>query len=111
MSLLYIVLLLVLGLLISTVSGKQVTAMIISGMLLIMPVMMLSGMVFPVENIPGVLPGVSCIIPARWYISAVRKLMIEGLPFREVWTEVAILAGMTVFLVGVALKKFNDRLE
>ena len=111
LSLLYIVLSLALGLLISTVSGKQVTAMIISGMLLIMPVIMFSGMVFPVENMPGVLQGVSCIIPARWYISAVRKLMIEGLPFREVWTEVAILAGMTVFLVGVALKKFNDRLE
>ena len=111
LSLLYIVLSLALGLLISTVSGKQVTAMIISGMLLIMPVIMLSGMVFPVENMPGVLQGVSCVIPARWYISAVRKLMIEGLPFREVWTEVAILAGMTVFLVGVALKKFNDRLE
>lgn len=111
LSLLYIVLSLALGLLISTVSGKQVTAMIISGMLLIMPVIMLSGMVFPVENMPGVLQGVSCVIPARWYISAVRKLMIEGLPFREVWTEVSILAGMTVFLVGVALKKFNDRLE
>ena len=111
MSLLYIVLSLALGLLISTVSKKQVTAMIISGMLLIMPIIMLSGMVFPVENMPGVLQGVSCIIPARWYISTVRKLMIEGLPFRDVLTEVSILAGMTVFIVGVALRKFNDKLE
>lgn len=111
MSLLYIVLSLALGLLISTVSKKQVTAMIISGMLLIMPIIMLSGMVFPVENMPGVLQGVSCIIPARWYISAVRKLMIEGLPFRDVLAEVSILAGMTVFIVGVALRKFNDKLE
>lgn len=111
MSLLYIVLSLALGLLISTVSKKQVTAMIISGMLLIMPIIMLSGMVFPVENMPGALQGVSCIIPARWYISAVRKLMIEGLPFRDVLTEVSILAGMTVFIVGVALRKFNDKLE
>lgn len=111
MSLLYIVLSLALGLLISTVSKKQVTAMIISGMLLIMPIIMLSGMVFPVENMPGVLQGVSCIIPARWYISAVRKLMIEGLPFRDVLTEVSILAGMTVFIVGGALRKFNDKLE
>lgn len=110
-SLLYITLSLALGLLISTVSNRQVTAMIISGMLLMMPVIMLSGMVFPVENMPDVLQGVSCIIPARWYISAVRKLMIEGLPFRDVLTEVSILAGMTVFVVGVALKKFNDKLE
>lgn len=110
-SLLYITLSLALGLLISTVSNRQVTAMIISGMLLMMPVIMLSGMVFPVENMPDVLQGVSCIIPARWYIAAVRKLMIEGLPFRDVLTEVSILAGMTVFIVGVALKKFNDKLE
>lgn len=110
-SLLYIALSLALGLLISAISRKQVTAMIISGMLLIMPIIMLSGMLFPVENMPGVLRGVSCIIPARWYISAVRKLMIEGLPFREVLAEFAILAGMTALLVAVALKKFNDKLE
>ena len=111
LSLLYIALSLALGLLISTVSKKQVTAMLISGMLLMMPIIMLSGMVFPVENMPGVLQGVSCVIPARWYIAAVRKLMIEGLPFHAVLTEFFILAGMTAFIVGVALKKFNDKLE
>ena len=53
----------------------------------------------------------SCVIPARWYIDAVRKLMIEGLPFRAVLREFFILAGMTAVLIGVALKKFNDKLE
>ncbi|WP_295937330.1 ABC transporter permease [uncultured Alistipes sp.] len=111
LSLLYLVLALALGLLISAVSNKQVTAMIISGMLLIMPCVMLSGMVFPVENMPGVLQGVSCIVPTRWYIDAVRKLMIEGLHFSYVLKEFFILLSMTVVLIVVALKKFNDKLE
>lgn len=78
MSLLYLLLALALGLFISTVADTQVTAMLVSGMLLMLPVIMLSGMVFPIENMPGVLQWVSCVIPARWYIDAVRKLMIEG---------------------------------
>lgn len=110
-SLLYLMLALALGLFISTVSDKQITAMIISGMLLILPIIMLSGMVFPIENMPGILQGVSCIIPARWYIEAVRKLMIEGLSFAAVLKEFAILAAMTAVLIVVALKKFNDKLE
>lgn len=111
LTLIYISLALALGLLISTLADKQLTAMIISGMLLMMPIMMFSGMIFPIENMPGILQGVSCIIPARWYITAVRKLMIEGLPLREVLTEAAILATMTGVLITVALKKFNDKLE
>lgn len=111
LSLLYLLLTLALGLFISTVADKQVTAMLISGMLLMLPVIMLSGMIFPIENMPGILQGVSCIIPTRWYITAVRKLMIEGLPFAAVMKEFTILAAMTVALIGVALKKFNDKLE
>lgn len=111
LSLLYLVLALALGLFISTVADRQVTAMLISGMLLMLPIIMLSGMVFPIENMPGLLQGVSCIIPARWYISAIRKLMIEGLPFVSVLKEFAVLAGMTVALIVVALRKFNDKLE
>lgn len=110
-SLLYLVLALALGLFISTLSDRQATALLISAMLLMLPVIMLSGMVFPIENMPGILQGVSCVIPARWYIAAVRKLMIEGLPFTEVLKEFAILAAMTAGLIGVALKKFNDKLE
>lgn len=110
-SLLYVMLALALGLLISTIAERQVTAMLISSMLMMLPVIMLSGMVFPVENMPGVLQGLSCIIPTRWYIAAVRKLMIEGLPFASVLREFAILASMTAVLIVVALKKFNDKLE
>lgn len=60
---------------------------------------------------PGVLQALSCVIPARWYIAAVRKLMIQALPFAAVWRECAILLVMTIGLIAVALRKFNDKLE
>ena len=72
---------------------------------------MLSGMLFPVENMPVVLQKISCIVPARWYISATRKLMIEGLPVSYVIKEGVILLFMAAGLIGIALKKFNDKLE
>lgn len=79
LSLLLIAVALSLGLLISCVVQNQVAAMIVSGMGLMMPVMLLSGMIFPIESMPAVLQWISNIIPARWYIQAVKKVMIEGL--------------------------------
>ena len=110
-SLLYLLLALALGLFISTIAHTQVMAMLISGMVLMLPVIMLSGMVFPIENMPKILQALSAIVPARWYITAIRKLMIEGVPFVAVLKEFAILSGMTLALIGIALRKFNDKLE
>lgn len=109
-SLLYIVLALSLGLLISTLASDQVTALIVSGVLFMLPVVMLSGMIFPIDNMPQILQWISCIIPARWYISAMRTLMIQQLPASYVLTEVAILAGMTVTAMALAIKKFNTKI-
>lgn len=106
-SLLYVVLALALGLFVSTIASTQVSALLVSGVMFMIPVIMLSGMIFPVENMPPVLQGVSCIIPARWYISAMRVLMIQQLPVGYVWTEVGILSGMTVGILALAIKKFN----
>ena len=109
-SVVYIILSLSLGLLISTVVQSQVAAMFASLLGLMLPVLILSGMMFPIENMPLPLQGISNIIPARWYIAAVRKLMIEGLSFTYVAKELFILLGMTLFLTMVALKKFKTRL-
>lgn len=111
LSMLYLILALSFGLLISTFAQKQATALIISGMLLLLPTILLSGMAFPVENMPTFLQWVSCLIPTRWYIEAIRKLMIEGLPLSAVWQECTILTVMTVGLITAALHKFNDKLE
>lgn len=111
LSLLLIAVALSLGLLISCVVQNQVAAMIVSGMGLMMPVMLLSGMIFPIESMPAVLQWISNIIPARWYIQAVKKVMIEGLGMAAVWHEVLILSGMAALLIGLSLKKFKERLE
>lgn len=111
LSLLYLILSLSLGLFVSTVARTQVAALLISAMVMMMPIMMLSGMLFPIENLPRFFQAVSTIVPARWYIDAVRKMMIQGAPLVDVWQDCVILFGMTVLLLGVSLKKFNDKLE
>lgn len=111
LSMLYLALSLAFGLLISTFADRQATALIISGMLILFPIIMFSGLAFPIENMPKALQPITYIVPTRWYIDAVRKLMIEGLPFGAVLREFSILAAMTALLIGAALKKFNDKLE
>ena len=110
-STLYILLALSLGLLISNVAQTQLVALLLSAMVLLMPVVMLSGMLFPVESMPQVLQWLAAVVPPRYYIEAMRKLMIMGVGFGEVAREVAVLAGMTVVLLAIALKKFNVRLK
>ena len=108
-TILYVTLALALGLLISTIASTQVAALLISGVMFMIPVILLSGMIFPVENMPLVLQWISCVIPARWYISAMRVLMIQRLPVGYVLTEVLVLAGMTLLVLALAIKKFNAK--
>lgn len=108
-TILYVILALALGLLISTIASTQVAALLISGVMFMIPVILLSGMIFPVENMPLVLQWFSCVIPARWYISAMRVLMIQRLPVDYVLTEVLVLAGMTLLVLALAIKKFNAK--
>jgi len=110
-SLIYILLALSLGLLISSIANNQLMALLMSAMVLLMPIVMLSGMLFPIESMPVVLQWVSAIVPPRYYIEAMRKLMIMGVGIGDVLREVSILTGMTIFLLVVALAKFKTRLE
>jgi ABC-2 type transport system permease protein len=110
-SLIFIVVALSLGLLISNFSTTQVAAVLFSGMGLIMPVMVFSGFIFPIESMPKALQWFSGIIPARWYVSGVRKLMIEGVPIQYVLKEMGILIGMATVIITVSLKDFKTRLE
>jgi len=109
-SLIYILLALSLGLLISNIAHTQFVALLVSAMVLLLPTVMLSGMLFPVESMPTILQWISAIIPPRYYIQAMRKLMIMGVGIQEVWQEVVILIGMTSLLLVVSLKKFKTRL-
>ena len=110
LSLIYIILSLGFGLLVSTVSKNQVMAMLICGMVMIMPVVMLSGLVFPTDNLPAVLRQISYIVPAMWYIDAMRKLMVEGLAFGLVMDDLLVLCGMAAVIMWVAIRNFKIRL-
>ena len=110
-STIYILLALSLGILVSTIAETQLVALLISAMLLMMPVIMLSGMMFPIESMPKILQYISTIVPTRYYISAMRKLMIMGTGIEEIYFEVSILISMLIALMSLALTKFNKRLE
>ena len=110
-STIYILLALSLGLLISNIATSQLMALLLSAMVLLMPIVMLSGMLFPIESMPPVLQWISAIVPPRYYIEAMRKLMIMGVGIGEVVREVAILSGMTILLLAVSLLKFKTSLE
>ena len=110
-STIYIILALALGLLISNIAQTQLVALLLSAMVLLMPVVMLSGMIFPVESMPVVLQWCSAVVPPRYYIEAMRKLMIMGVGIGSVAKEVCILAGMMMLLLTIALKTFKVRLK
>ena len=110
-STLYILLALSLGLLISTIAKTQLVALLLSAMVLLTPIMMLSGMMFPIESMPEILQYVSAIIPTRYYTSAMRKLMIMGVGIENIYSEIIVLTSMLIGLMSLALAKFNKRLE
>jgi ABC-2 type transport system permease protein len=110
-SVLFIFVALSMGLFISTITSSQLVALLIAGMGMMLPATLLSGMIYPVENMPFLLRLLSDIVPARWYIDAVKDIMIKGLSIGDVMNEVGVLAFMAVFFVTISLKKFKVRLE
>jgi ABC-2 type transport system permease protein len=110
-SLLFIFGSLSLGLLISTLTNTQMAAMLVSGMMFMLPVILLSGMIYPIENMPDILQWISNIIPARWFIISVKNLMIKGAGIESVLKEIGILLLMAVVIIALSLKNFKNRLE
>lgn len=110
-TLLFIFMALSLGILISTASNSQMVAMFISMFALMLPTMLLSGFIFPIENMPKILQWLSSIMPAKYFIIIIKNIMIKGSGIGIVWKETLILVGMTVFFLGLSIKKFKVRLE
>lgn len=102
---------LALGLLISTLVNTQMAAMIGSGMGLMMPTILLSGLIFPIESMPAFLQWVSAFVPARWFIEACRMVMIQGSPIGLILPQMGILAFMTAVFISLCLINFKTRLE
>jgi len=110
-SVLFIITALSLGILISTISATQQTAMMISLMGLMLPVILLSGFIFPITSMPLPLQIISNIIPAKWFIIIIKGIMLKGVGLQYVWKETLILIGMLVFFIGLSVKKYKIRLE
>lgn len=109
-SLVFIMVSLSIGILISTLESRQEVAILISGMVLMLPTMLLSGMLFPIESMPKVLQWVSYCVPAKWYIEAIRVMMIQGLGIRYCLESVLVLCGFLTVITGLSVIKFKDRL-
>ena len=110
-STLFIITCLALGIFISIKTDSQQIAMLISLMGMLLPTMMFSGFLFPIENMPWIFQMISKVIPSRYYYIIIKAVMLKGLGFSYVWKETLILAGMALFLLAVALKNFKIRLS
>lgn len=109
-SILLIITALSLGLLISNAAQSQQSAMLISMMGMLVPTLLFTGFMFPIENMPVPLQVICSIIPSKWYYTIVKAIMIKGLGFGAIWKETLVLFGMTCFLLAVSFKKFKIRL-
>ncbi len=110
-SLLFILMSLALGILISTISKTQQQAMLLSMFALMLPTILLSGFIFPVENMPILLQYLSHIMPSKWFIIIVKNIMLKGTGILYFWKETLIILAMTLFFIGMSVKKFKIRLE
>lgn len=108
---LFILLALALGVLISTVAKTQQVAMIISLIGLMLPTVLLSGFIFPIENMPVVLQYFSLIMPPRWFLLAIKDIMLKGLGVNQIWVYLLIMTGMLIAFIFISVKKFKIRLE
>ncbi len=109
-SLLFIIMSLALGILISTISKSQQQAMLLSMFALMLPTILLSGFIFPIENMPLLLQLISHLMPSKWFIIIVKGIMLKGVGLAYFWKETLIIVAMTLFFIGLSVKKFKIRL-
>ncbi len=110
-SMLYILLSLSLGILISSVSKTMQQAIFASLLGLMLPTVLLSGFIFPIENMPKIYDWISAILPPRYFIVVIKNIMIKGTGSGFVWKETLILAGMTFLFLTAAIRSFKTRLQ
>jgi ABC-2 type transport system permease protein len=84
--------------------------MLFSMMGMMLPTLLFTGFMFPIENMPWIFQVISHIIPSRYYYIIIKAVMLKGLGFSYIWKETLILAGMAILLLTIALKNFNSRL-
>jgi ABC-2 type transport system permease protein len=76
-----------------------------------LPTMLLSGFIFPIESMPAPLRAVSLVVPARWFVLVARGIMLKGVGLAYLWQPTAILAGMALVLLTASARAFHERLD
>jgi ABC-2 type transport system permease protein len=109
--LLFIILALSLGILISTSTDNQQVAMLLSMVALMLPTILLSGFIYPVENMPKILQAFCQIMPPKWFIEIVKGIMLKGVGLEKLWFQTLVLLTMTLLFISISAKKFKKRLE
>jgi ABC-2 type transport system permease protein len=110
-TILFISLALSLGIMISTISKSQEQAMFISGLGLLLPTLLLSGFIFPIENMPRILQWFCYIIPPKYFIITIRSIMLKGTGLMEVWRETGVMISMLIFFIAISAARFKERLQ
>ncbi len=110
-TILFIFMALSMGIFISTISNNQQTALLISLAGLMLPTILLSGFIFPIENMPLILRVISNIMPSKWFILIIKGIMLKGVGLRYLWMETLIIMAMVTLFIGLSIKKFKIRLE
>jgi ABC-2 type transport system permease protein len=110
-TVIFIVTALTLGIFISTITSSQLAAMMISAVGLILPTILLSGFIFPIDNMPVALQILSNIVPAKWFLITIKNIMLKGSGFMIIWKETAVMIFMVIVLLVISVKRFKIRLE
>ena len=110
-TILFITLALSLGIMISTAADSQQVAIFISAFALLLPTLLLSGFIFPIENMPDILKWLSYIVPTKYFITILRNIMLKGTDLLSIWKETVILVVMTMGFIGVSAARFKIRLD
>ncbi len=107
----YILIALTLGILISIGAKTMQQAIFISLIGMMLPSIVLSGFIFPIEYMPKIYDYVTLIMPPRWFLTIIKSIMVKGTGLAYIWKEILVLLGMLVFLIVISAKKFKIRLQ
>jgi len=110
-SVLYVLVSLAFGILISARTSSQRIAMMGVFLTTLLPNILLSGFIFPLESMPAVLQWLSFVIPGRWFVAIARGIMLKGIGLEYLWRETLYIAGLATVLLVASIRSFHERLE
>jgi ABC-type multidrug transport system permease subunit len=110
-SLLYLVCSLGVGVFVSTIADTMQTAMIAAVFLSLLPSVLLSGFVFPIEDMPIAIQVLTYFFPGRYFVDAIRGIYLKGIGLAVLWPDAALLAVFAIGIVGLSTSRFRDSLE